>query len=178
MWPMQKVETRKCTMEPQTFEVYDRRQPVRFTGHRLAHTSSRRTDDAPRWTELSIYRTVSGKYIMVTEGKSLVYHYDAQSCRGGERVRNEDIDDYGIPCTSCKPPGLDELDTLADKGDDAWYRQEKTMSSINIAHEPRHVQSMLSYRGKMTSLANDLLNQAMDNDEDLKNALSVVQTVD
>lgn len=43
-----------------------------FEGELLAEESSRDSDDQPRWSEVLIYRTKSGKYVVQHIGKSIV----------------------------------------------------------------------------------------------------------
>ena len=45
---------------------------LEFTGECLADTSSRERADQPRWSEVRIYRTDSGKYVTEMIGRSIV----------------------------------------------------------------------------------------------------------
>ena len=57
------------------FQLQDGMQPVTFAGEQLAFASSQR-DDHPvaRWTELAVYKTVTGKYVREKIGRSDVFH--------------------------------------------------------------------------------------------------------
>ena len=54
-----------------TFELPQGDRTLRIEGAFLAHASSRQ-GEAPRWTELALYRTDSGRYVLAGVGKSAV----------------------------------------------------------------------------------------------------------
>lgn len=65
---------------PDPFELpRDGQEPLAFKGYFLGSASSRRGQDRPRWTEIDIY---------VTEGGSFVVHVMGHSEIGGEVTRN------------------------------------------------------------------------------------------
>lgn len=45
---------------------------VEFEGDELARVSSRKSEDQTRWTELALYRTKSGRYVVQNIGRSVV----------------------------------------------------------------------------------------------------------
>lgn len=57
----------------QEYTAYDGEQPIQFTGRLLAFVSSDSTY-APRqrWTEITIFRTQAGKYVIFKVGRSVV----------------------------------------------------------------------------------------------------------
>lgn len=55
-----------------TYQVRNGPQRFSFEGELLASASSRRGD--PRWTEMSLYRTVTGVYVLEKVGRSVVTH--------------------------------------------------------------------------------------------------------
>jgi hypothetical protein len=58
----------------QTFKVRDgQTRIIEFDGQRLGEVSSRRSQ-APRWTELRLYRTDAGVYVLEKVGASVVVH--------------------------------------------------------------------------------------------------------
>ena len=59
------------TKDTQTYELFDAETLVTFTGVRLAFASSQ-TPNKTRWSEISIYRTDSGKYIVHGVGRSII----------------------------------------------------------------------------------------------------------
>lgn len=56
---------------PATYRVRDGDKELEFEGWQLGHSSSQRTDKQ-RWSEIFIYRTVEGSYLVVGVGRSLV----------------------------------------------------------------------------------------------------------
>jgi hypothetical protein len=54
-----------------THEVPQGDRTLRIEGQQLAHASSRQ-GQAPRWTELTLFRTDSGRYVLAGVGKSAV----------------------------------------------------------------------------------------------------------
>lgn len=56
-----------------THKVRDGSRYVQFDGTQLAAVSSERPN-APRWTELELFRTDSGKYVLSKVGRSKVLH--------------------------------------------------------------------------------------------------------
>lgn len=55
------------------YQVRDRHRILTFNGVLLAEASSRRRD-ASRWTELRLYQTVGGSYVLEKIGRSVVTH--------------------------------------------------------------------------------------------------------
>jgi hypothetical protein len=95
--------------EPRRYQLRDDRKKVAFTGICLASISSKRTG-VQRWTQVSIFRTEAGRYIVERIGVSVVAH--RIDC---DNVANKKP--YGIdalmpdeapvserqPCNICKP---------------------------------------------------------------------------
>jgi hypothetical protein len=103
------------TRESQRFNIVDGTRPLTFTGHQVAAADSQSGFDV-RWTELTLYQTTSGKYILEKVGRSDVFH--SERCRRGTKgVRfdtledavpvdaddNDTFEDIFVPCTDCKP---------------------------------------------------------------------------
>lgn len=55
------------------YRVHDGARPLTFEGELLSETTSARKG-ASRWTELALYKSVSGKYIVTQVGMSRVLH--------------------------------------------------------------------------------------------------------
>jgi hypothetical protein len=72
-----------------------------FDGVRLASVS---TDDGSllRWTEIAIYRTEAGKYVVEKIGRSVVYH-SLDGCDFGVKTDLEELIEEAHPCPICKP---------------------------------------------------------------------------
>ena len=83
----------------------------RFDGELLAHASSHRPGRA-RWSEISLFKTRGGEYILVKAGRSLVFHAK-RSCAGpfAKSAKGPKIGDAyreRIPCQRCVPVGRPE----------------------------------------------------------------------
>lgn len=103
--------TGQAIVEERRYEVRDGQRPLTFTGRLLAESDSQTGNDV-RWTELTLYVTTNGKYVIEKVGRSDVYH--ATTCprrsKGELHVRlndalNDDrrtIDQFE-PCDVCNP---------------------------------------------------------------------------
>lgn len=103
------------TRDEQRFNIVDGTRPLTFTGWLVAASDSQSGMDV-RWTELTLYRTTSGKYILEKVGRSDVFHSD-QCRRNSKGVRFDSLDDavpadapeddvledIFVPCMDCKP---------------------------------------------------------------------------
>lgn len=56
-----------------SYEVRDGDRKLQFEGILLGRSSSRR-GDAPRWTDISLYKTLGGSYVLEKIGRSIVTH--------------------------------------------------------------------------------------------------------
>lgn len=91
-----------------TYELPNGDTSVRFTGELLSKKSSRRSPTDLRWTEIEIYKTQAGKYVVHKIGRSVVYHLPGQSCSSGivKDLRPSQVEDLGLlPCPRCRPAG-------------------------------------------------------------------------
>ena len=57
----------------ETYQVRDGVRLVSFDGVKLAEVSSQRST-SPRWTELTLYRTDTGRYVLSKIGRTVVLH--------------------------------------------------------------------------------------------------------
>jgi hypothetical protein len=166
--------------ENMPYEVPDPVENLVFTGRMISKASTRRGDD-PRWTDITIYVTEGGNYVVQKEGVSLVYHRAEASCRGGKLVTNSQILEGSRPCSSCRPPDLDELDEInaaaGPGGDPARYRREVTMSSGKVTDDPNKVVPLLFYQGRLTTVAAEAFQIAAANDKRLAEVFNRVKTI-
>lgn len=164
------------TSEPaRAYEALDNMRPVEFTGWMIGRSSTE-YPGSPRWTELRVFRTAGGQYLVQKIGASRVYHR-RDGCKRGVVVRNPEILETDMPCPVCKPPGLADLDEIRDAAEDrgtedpTTYRKEVEVSRVEEAYHPRNVPNLLLWQGKMTVVATDALNQALRNDPELREIL-------
>jgi hypothetical protein len=159
------------------FELRDGMQPVTFAGEHLASASSQLDDNSlPRWTELSIYKTVTGKYVLEKIGRSDVYHTSQCKKPGKGALRYESIMDaladvdehagesdlpsYFLPCETCAPSYSSDDPVVV----------EQDMHSVDRFENAEELLDALHYRkgGAVRSLSNlsrNLLDMAAKKDE-------------
>jgi hypothetical protein len=97
------------------FDLKDGQRPITFLGWELGSANSQTGTDV-RWTELALYKTLSGRYVLEKIGRSDVFHTDACT-RRSKGVRYDDleaavsededpdtdIEDLFVPCKECNP---------------------------------------------------------------------------
>lgn len=137
----------------QTYQVRDGARLLTFEGDRLGYVSSKRPGN-PRWTEMSVYRTQGGQYILEKVGVSRVMHMSGcpniiqKIPRFQEAHPGADPEDNDFQYDSCVPDEYDftkllvEEDrfwaTIAERPDkivDALYRLRdgvRTMPRISL----------------------------------------------
>jgi len=156
------------------FQITDRVRPVQFIGWLLGEASTQLPNE-PRWTEIKIYRTTSGTYVIQRLGQSLVYHRDP-GCERGEVVTNEEIGDESVPCRICQPPSLARLDEM--EGDTATYRREVTLSTVERTRDPHQMIRILTYKGRLTTVSTEAINQAIKNDAGLRGIFDEAEVIE
>jgi hypothetical protein len=149
---------------PQQYVVRDRFDVIEFEGDLIGSASTRKDEDQGRWTEIHIYRTTSGKYVVQRLGCSVVFHRKGKPCSSGEIVLGEDIQDESIGCSKCDP------DT--DFFDDGEYVHEVTMSSADVVSEPKDIRRVLVIKKEgrpeyLSSVAHSALQEAVRSDRAL-----------
>lgn len=152
----------------QDFQIPDRNgRQVVFTGVLLAKGSS---DDGKvmRWSEIELYRTQAGKYVIHTIGQSSVFHQASSICsRDAQPLSLEELSKDRLgqlsSCRRCRP---------ALAGD---VLMEQPRHAVIVADEARGVVNQLWSKDEdgthfMTKLNERVLEQASDSDEQLRDA--------
>lgn len=182
---MLNVDSIKYPAENRLYKVPDRLRRLEFTGRMIGKGSAQREGGEPRWTDITIYVTEGGSYVVQREGISLVYHQENAACRGGGVVvPNREILEGSVPCDRCRPPGLQELDEIREKlktigvdEDTDLYRREITLSSADATDDPRKIIQLLTHKGRLTTVATDAIQRAMANDPRLEGIFDVVERI-
>lgn len=156
------------------FVVRDRLREIEFSGRELGRSSTEK-DDSLRWTEIVIYRTDGGNYIIERLGKSLVYHRAEASCASSQGIRlvGSQLGEESEPCPQCRPlmPEDDEFNPEEE------FSHERTMSSAEIVDRPENLHDALSMFdrqrkvSRISHVAADALQKASGNDPDLLHAI-------
>ncbi|MFW6033754.1 MAG: hypothetical protein ACOC9R_01355 [bacterium] len=98
--------------------VHDGDRALNFVGAELAFATTwksrngrPRPFDDLRWTEMTVYRTEAGTYILSTIGRSDVYHRLANhgGCPYGVYAKAHELHDDRWPCPVCLPDDLPDL---------------------------------------------------------------------
>jgi hypothetical protein len=115
-----------------THQVRDGTRLLSFEGDVLATISSQRDD--PRWTEMTLYRTVSGVYILEKVGRSVVTHMPGCSEIRGTIPRFQaahpgDDPDEGYTYHRCVPEEYDFTALLVEE-DRYWAFQTREPEDI------------------------------------------------
>lgn len=87
------------------YKVFNGEQEINFTGEEIgfATTQDRRMSKI-RWTDITIYRTQGGKYVVEKVGVSDVFHALDSACKRQNWIEQEYDADEGLrPCPDCRP---------------------------------------------------------------------------
>lgn len=90
-----KGQERKVTMSDH-FIVQDRLREIEFSGRELGRATTEK-DDSLRWTEIVIYKTSGGKYIIERLGRSLIYHVPENPATPAKATRSPDVSSTTTP---------------------------------------------------------------------------------
>jgi hypothetical protein len=159
----------------QRFDVRDGQRPVTFVGWMVADADSQGGGD-PRWTELALYRTTSGKYVLEKIGRSDVFH--SVRCKRRSKgiqvdsleaaLKGEDVDprDRYVQCEQCRP-GYDEAPVYV----------ERDISSIAVyADAQQAVDALFRKDGDnmryLSRVARELLDEAAKADQDISTVMT------
>jgi hypothetical protein len=86
-------------------------QVIEFTGKQIGSGFSHGGEDALRWTEVRLFRTQAGKYVLQKVGRSVVIHVAGEDCSSGKEWDGEATLNGYRPCPICRPID-DEPDQL------------------------------------------------------------------
>lgn len=147
-------------------KVADQHQVLEFDG-RLIGFASTETSETTRWTEIEIFRTKAGNYVVHRVGASVVYHDPKAPCASGSLAQSDELladgDDHQ-PCDRCRPLPLSRLPH------GSRVRRETDRHSADAIRSPEELIRALSLRrpngsSYLSAVARDALDDAADNDE-------------
>lgn len=146
-------------------------QELEFEGDLLSLASTER-DDSVRWTEIKIYKTQGGNYVVQTLGVSVVYHAEGSKCtKKGKEMEGFKLPLDSEPCTRCNP------DNSPGHDDHTVFIMERNLSSAKVVEDPKRIQeAMTSYdNGRkmydLSPVAKEALNSAAAKDPALLNQI-------
>lgn len=158
--------TTQTTEEPRAYSVRDQLRTLEFDGTLLARATTE-SPHSPRWTEIEIYKTVGGNYVVHRVGVSLVYHDADASCATGDEMTVGELGEDAEPCKFCDPGRFTTPTVLV--------AVEADRHSADSASTPRQVGDALLIHphGRSPYLsgpAQDVLSRAIKVDPSLRDA--------
>lgn len=151
------------------YEVKDGARTLQFEGRQLAASSSWRRG-SERWIEFSLYKTTSGLYILSRVGVSQVFHVSSCYLVKKYELNEIPVTDLRVgasPCAECQP-------TLSAP----YVFPEKYREWAQVSEEAGPVLEALYKYDEggiryLTKVAERLLEQAADVDQDIENIYRV-----
>lgn len=164
----------------QQYELANYDRVLRFVGERIAHATNRRgsDEDQIRWTEVDVYRTNGGHYVLHKIGKSRVYHAGPKMCAGttGKKTTGRQIGYWDperivdlAPCPVCRPGSFADHQVVVVEQDRGVTFTSKTAAGVV---ESAHNQDSdgVTY---LTRVAERALAEASEVDEQIRDAYRV-----
>jgi hypothetical protein len=159
--------------------VQDQDRIYEFDGSLIGFGSTE-TVVTDRWTEIEIYRTVGGSYIVHTVGVSLLYHDIDAECASGSVISVRRLydsarkGDQHRPCGQCRPG---PLSALIRQPDDR-LRRESNRHSVKVVKNAGNLNEALQLKRAtgepyLSAVAREALREAVANDDGIRDALSV-----
>jgi hypothetical protein len=157
------------------FRVNDQLRVLEFEGALIGEASTE-TTSSPRWTEIRIYKTVGGNYVVERVGVSLVYHRSDASCASGVSRPVGDVIDNDArelePCEHCEPGDIYRGDiSLSTR-----IKVETNRNSASAVPASGLVQALTLSRPNgseyVSNVAQAALTEAISNDPELADALA------
>lgn len=130
------------------YQVRDINRTLSFTGTLLAESSSR-TVGKPRWTDLRLYRTDNGTYILEKVGASRLMHMPGCRKSMGDLPRFQDL----YPGADPDDPEFAYDDCVPDPYDFTALRIEQDRHWAQITERPEAiVKAVMRYKGGVTKM--------------------------
>jgi hypothetical protein len=144
---------------------------LEFDGDQIAVATTEENERTLRWTEVHIFRTSSGKYVVQKIGKTRVYHRgsaEGPCAKYGKPGKYQNVDLDAIGCPVCNPD-LDDDDNVRIETDRYTAHVSDTAKG---AVESIHSQDNdgVTY---LTRVAREALHVAARKDEDIHDAFFV-----
>lgn len=167
-------------MTSQTYELANYDRVLRFTGERIAHATNRRgaDEDQIRWTEVDIYRTAGGHYVLHKVGKSRVYHAGPRMCSGtmGKKTTSKQVSLWApervvdlAPCPVCKPGSYaDHHIVVVEQDRGVTFTSKSAAGVVESAHNQDS--DGVTY---LTKVAERALAEASEVDDQIRDAYRV-----
>lgn len=115
-------------------------QDVAFTGRELGRATTERGPATLRWTEVAIYETTAGQYVVHKIGCSRVVHaHDSTCSASAQPILRTELYDDAIPCPRCTPDinrDPQPLDLGLQFDNDTDFLEEVDRSNVYVSSTP------------------------------------------
>lgn len=122
------------------YKVRDGLDVIEFVGERIGHASTRKPDKV-RWTEVDIYRTRAGNYVVVRVGASVQYHRAGSKCASGITITGYQIGASSEPCDVCDPDVPEDVEFNPEES----FVHEVTRSQADVVEDAESVRRVLEH---------------------------------
>ncbi len=158
-----------------TYQVRDGSRIMEFDGACLAIISSRRPS-SPRWTELELYKTDTGKYVLAKIGRSVVVHMPGCPKIYGNIPRfvdeyPDDVPENDFDYCDCVPEEYDFNSLLVEQTRFWALVADKASAIVNELHTVKNGIRVLP------RMAVNLLEAAAESDKEIADAFYVEHVV-
>jgi len=158
------------------YVVQGKQGKIEFTGTLIALASSE-GPSSQRWTEIEVFRTQAGKYVVHVIGVSLVYHAmdgTGSLCRSGHVTTQAELSRGSEPCKDCHP---DRNRSTNRVGRDLKVRRETDRHSVEVVDSADRLSDALTITRQdgttyLSSVASDALAQSAVKDPAVQAALN------
>jgi hypothetical protein len=162
-----------------TFHVRNQLEVIEFEGKQISGATTERPED-PRWTEINIYKTAGGSYVIQRIGRSVVYHVHGSECNYGIATRVDKLPEDAEPCNVCNPGLPEDLDPEDIVDFEIDIHSAEVCNAAELPHRLTH-KKINRDTGKeerfMSSVSRRALQGALDADADLTHAVMNVRKV-
>jgi hypothetical protein len=164
----------------QRFQVKDGPRNLSFVGWKLGEADSRTTGEEARWTELSLYKTTTGRYVLQKVGCSDVFHNETCNPKRGRRYDNLDLaadlndvdpelalEEVYVLCGECNPSYDDQP---------VWVERDifaaSTFGSVEELLEALYRPDTKKSSRFLSRVARSLLEQATEKDDEINRVMN------
>lgn len=146
---------------------------LEFDGEQISAATTEESDSTLRWTEIHIFRTASGKYIIQKIGRTRVFHRGSATgacAKYGKPGKYRSLPNEYIACPVCKPDLDDDDNIRIETNRYTAHISDTAKGAVESAHSQDDDQ--VTY---LTRVAREALNIASITDSAIHDAFYVRQ---
>ena len=126
---------------PEHFKALDRAgEPREWDGWLMAKDSTE-VPESLQWSEMEVYLTTGGYYVLRVLGMSVIYHRHGSRCNTGDPKHGRDMADDMEPCSRCHPAA----NYRDESNDDTLFDAEVVIPTITYARTPEELVSAMRW---------------------------------